>query len=172
LITRWAPAACLFVAAALAGGCAQGGGAATEAGVLEPASGSPVEFAGEAVSVRAWPGDLDAAVSWAIGQRDVHMAVLEVIEPRESVRVYALTTADDRPAWLRFTREDGAAMGDAVGRAGGAEEAGALEGTGGMGRGVGLRVDARVGRFGDAGREVALLRAVTERLRALADRRG
>lgn len=111
-------------------------------------------FEQDPAKVIAWQDDLNAAVSWALARGDVQMAVLEKTQPSPNIIMYRLTTADDRPAWLRFTDTEG-------GQLGGTHVA-PVEAE--------IAVHARVGRFGSSQREAALIRRVAERLAFLRER--
>jgi len=133
------------------GGCETGSGATVEPALTDPGTGESLAFTGDPIRVFAAPRDLDPAVSYAIDRRANNMGQLEVVQTAEGARLYRLTTADDRPAWFRAAAADGSALdaGDPEPRE--------------------LLLTARVGRFGNASRELGLLRSVHQRLRALAE---
>ena len=126
---------------AVACAAALGAMAACDSKFRAAPAGVPLAGGGHSVTVRADWDDLDSAVLVGVGAAET--AVLEWPEVSDNPRVYRLTTIHDEP--------------------------GALTASGSPGPGPSeVRLEARLGRFGDAERERLLLGAIRRRLLQLA----
>mgnify|MGYP001493823331 CR=1 FL=1 len=128
--------------AALTGGCA---GPSTGDGLLATR--------GETAMVIADWNDVDAAVEH--GALTSEMAIVERLPPEPDRRVFRLRTIGDEPAVLIVTRAT-APRSDR-----GVDGVGSTTGVGGP---EGMKLEARVGRFGDRAKEERLVNAVRARL--------
>ncbi len=130
------------LAASLAGGCS---GPSTGNGLMATR--------GETAMVIADWNDVDAAVLH--GVQISEMGIVETLPAEADRRVFRLRTIGDEPAVLIVSRSTGARATRGV------EGVGATTGLGGP---EGIKLEARVGRFGNREKEQRLVNAVRARL--------